>query len=85
MLSMCNTNSFYNQSKSNNYSYYNTENNQGELERNEKVKFLNNNIISIKRKNNFIQRNNFFNCLFKLKNIIDNNINLKSKAKLKIK
>ena len=67
----------------NNYSYY-TEISQGETDENighqyKKVivndinNTLNNNIISIKRKNNFIQRNKSVNCLLKLQIIIGKN------------
>ena len=64
------------------YSQFNTENSQGEIDENKYNiytnkygNYKNNNIISVKKKNNFIQRNKTFNCLFKLKNIIDNNNN----------
>ena len=68
----------------NNYSYYNTELSQDEIDENIGHQYkkiigndinntLNNNIISIKRKNNFIQRNKSVNCLLKLQKIIGKN------------
>ena len=88
-----NINSLYSNSsnKLNSYSNFYTENSQGDLDENidnnfnkkfEKNKILNDNIISITKKNNFIQRNKSFNCLLKTKNIIDKNNNSKNKKQL---
>ena len=88
-------NSLYNNSTSkiNNYSYFNSENSKEEIEdninyhkKNESgiCTTLNNNLISIKRKNNFIQRNKSFNCLLKLKKILDNDYSKNNKKGIKL-
>ena len=90
-----NGNSLYNNSTSkiNNYSYFNSENSKEEIEdninyhkKNESgiCTTLNNNLISIKRKNNFIQRNKSFNCLLKLKKILDNDYSKNNKKGIKL-
>ena len=80
LMSRNNNNSFYTNSLTYLNNYINTEFKKGEIDENisnYNNNNLANNIIPIHRKNNFIQRNKSFNCLLKLKKIIDNKNNLK--------
>ena len=89
LMSRNNNNSFYNNSLTYLNNYVNTEYKKGETDENisnHNNNNLSNNIIPIHRKNNFIQRNKSFNCLLKLKKIIDNkNIHKKVKKSQNIK
>ncbi len=96
LLSRNNNNSFYNNSSSyinNNYTCINTEYRKGEQDEtlfnyNKNINKTNNSgmvdsIIPIHKKNNFIQRNKSFNCLTKLKKIIENKNSYKNIKKSK--
>lgn len=93
-ISRNNGNSLYNNSTSKINHFFNSDNSQGELEENmdnynkkdeNDISInLNNNIISMKRKSNFIKRNKSLNYLLKLKRIIDDN-NLPKNKKKEIK